>query len=183
VLHFTKHQTGGDTFSYLNKDKLIIIMKKAILAIGLAAFFVLVFGFALTRFGPVSTEAATAMPCDNCYQMASQKDKALENMDGALQGSGSRINPCTGEADTVSTYYDLTKGITQIRSVYGNGDAEGYLGLTRYWVCHSSGTAKVTQRIYGPIWAWTPWGFWLNFPFDDDPSTWVKDKEICNTLN
>jgi hypothetical protein len=122
------------------------------------------------------------IPDSQCYQMASNKDNALANMDGQLQWSGSSINPCTGVTDTANVYYDLKGGVTQIRRVYGNGDAEGYLGLARYWVCQD-GRAKVVQRIYGPIptlgWAW---GFYWNFPFDDDPSTWVKDKEICNTM-
>lgn len=125
---------------------------------------------------------SAAMPDDRCYQMASNKDNALANMGGQLQWTGNTINPCTGESDTANTYYDLKGGVTQIRRVYGNGDAEGYIGLTRYWLC-MDGRAKVVQRIYGPIptrgWAW---GFYWNFPFDDDPSTWVKEKEICNTL-
>ena len=123
---------------------------------------------------------SAAIPDSQCHKMVSNKDKALENMAGILQWSGNRINPCTGVLDTASVYYDLKGGVTQIRTVYGNGDAEGYLGLTRYWVCQD-GRARVMQRIYGPY-KGIGWGFWYNFPFDDDPSTWVKDKEICNTL-
>ncbi len=134
----------------------------------------------------ILTGAFAAQPDNHCYRLAANKDKALENMDGVLQGSGNRINPCTGLKDSANTYYDLKGGVTQIRTVYGNGDAEGYIGLNRYRVCHSSGTARIIQRIYGPgsssgktPWAW---GFWFNFPFDDDPSTWIKDKELCNTI-
>jgi len=158
------------------------MMKKILLAIGLLAGLTLLVGLTVVWLGAMPKGASAAMPDSQCYRMASKKDRALENMAGELQWSGNRINPCTGELDSVSTYYNLSGGITQIRTVYGNGDASGYLGLTRYTVCHSNGTAKVTQRIYGPIWAWTAYGFWFNFPFDDDPSTWVKDKEICNTL-
>ncbi len=156
--------------------------KKILLASGLVAGATLLAALAVIKFAALPEGASAAMPDTQCYQMASNKDQALANMDGELQGSGNRINPCTGEMNTVETFYDLNGGVTQMRTVYGNGDAEGYIGLTRYRVCHSSETAKVTQRIYGPIWAWTAWGFWWNFPFDDDPSTWVKDKEICNTL-
>jgi hypothetical protein len=156
--------------------------KKILLLSGFLAGATLLAGLAVVKFGPLSQEASAAMPDAQCYKMASNKDKALANMNGDFQGSRPTTNPCTGKSDTVSTYYDLKGGVTQIRHVYGNGDADGYIGLTHYRVCHLSETAKVTQRIYGPIWGRYAWGFWLNFPFDDDPSTWVKDKEICNTL-
>lgn len=125
-----------------------------------------------------------ALSNEECYQLASNKDNTMQNMNIELKWSGNRMNPCTGLMNGVDTYYsDNGNSITQMRSVYSNGDAEGYIGMTRYWVCHSNQTAKIYQRIYGPIWGKTPWGFWLFFPFDDDPSTWVKDKEICNTLD
>ena len=130
----------------------------------------------------VTLMAATfaKMPDNQCYQMAENKDNSLQNMGGKLQWSGERKNPCTGQIESVSTYYDLKKGITKIRSVYENGDSEGYTGLARYWLCRSNGTAKVIHRIYGP--QGIGYGFWINFPFDDDPSTWMKDKETCNTM-
>jgi len=132
----------------------------------------------------LSVSLVVAIPDEQCYKLAKNKDNVLENIGGALQWTGNNINPCTGLKDSVSTYYDLDGGITQIRTVYGNGDVYGYLGLTRYTVCQD-GRAKVSQRIYGPGSAQgygIAWGFWYNFPFDDDPLTWVKDKEVCNTL-
>lgn len=150
-------------------------MKKTILIV------VLLMIFAVAGINLITSGISAAMSDNQCYQMASNKDNALANMGGELQWSGSRVNPCTGESDTADTYYDLGGGVTQMRTVYGNGDADGYIGLTRYWVCQN-GRAKVYQRIYGPIWGRTPWGFWWNFPFDDDPSTWVRDKKICNTM-
>ena len=120
------------------------------------------------------------MPGDQCYRMAVNKDGALLNAGGELQWSGTRENPCTGQNENVSIYYDLKGGVTKIRKVYESGDTEGYTGLTHYWLCHSSGTARVLHRIYGP-WG-LGYGFWFNFPFDDDPSTGIKEKETCNTM-
>ena len=128
----------------------------------------------------MSNVASADMPDDRCYKMASARDNALANsLD--LYSTGSGINPFTGDLDTWSYYRTTHKGITRLRTVYGNGDAYGYIGLSRYWVTQD-GRAKVSHRIYGPVWSHAAWGFWFNFPFDDDPSTWVKDKEICNTL-
>lgn len=128
----------------------------------------------------LTTTALANIPDNQCYQMAANKDNALQNMGAILQGSGIRENPCTGQKEMASTYYDLKGGVTQIRSVYENGDAEGRIGLTKYLLCHSSGTAKVLHRIYGPN--GIGYGFWFNFPFDDDSSTWIKEKETCNTV-
>jgi hypothetical protein len=160
--------------------------KKILLLSGFLAGATLLAGLAVIRFGPMSQEASAAMPEDQCYKMASNKAKALANMNGEFQGSSSTTNPCTGESDTVSTYYEMKGGVTHMRSVYGNGDVVGYLGLTRFTVCQD-GRAKVTQRIYGPASSWgrsRAWGFWWNFPFDDDtsPYSYLPDKEICNTL-
>lgn len=153
-------------------------MKKTILSAALVAL------FAFTGINLITTQISAAMPDDQCYLMAKNKDMALENT-LVPYTSGSRKNPFTGEMDTYETFYSRnypeSNAITNIRTLWGNGDADGYIGLTRYWIS-ADGKARVNQRIYGPTWAWTPWGFWLNFPFDDDPSTWVKDKEICNTM-
>jgi len=144
-----------------------------------------VFAFAIVGFVLMSKAVSATMSAEDCYQLADNKDKALENMSSLeLQGSYSAINPCTGLWDTYLSYRNLNgNSITNIRRLYSTGDAEGYIGSTHYWVCRSNDTAEVHQRIYGPIpnrgWGW---GFYHNFPFDDIPSTWVKDKEICNTM-
>jgi hypothetical protein len=131
----------------------------------------------------VSVNTFAAMPAEQCYEMATNKDRALENRGMDLQASSTRTNPCTGQSDTVNVYYDLKGGVTHIRTVYGNGDVEGYHGLSYYRACHSSGKAMVSHRIYGAgSGRGIGWGFWFNFPFDDDPSTWRKDRETCNTL-
>jgi len=149
-------------------------MKKTILIISLVACFVLASGLAIA-----------AMPSDSCYKMATNKHRAVKNMGGDLQWSGDRINPCTGELDTAKVYYYLKGGVTHMKTVYGNGDVEGTLGLTKYVVCQDE-RAKVMHKIYGPgaskgKYAWGR-GFYFNFPFDDDPSTWIKDKKICDTF-
>ena len=129
-------------------------------------------------------QATTSIPDDQCYNLAKNKDRVLEHTLVPYY-SGSRINPFTGVLDTYVTYYASNLGennaVTNSRTVWGNGDVEGYIGLNRYWIS-ADGRARINQRIYGPIWARTAYGFWWNFPFDDDPSTWIKDKEICNTL-
>ena len=142
----------------------------------------ILFLFVVLATSAVVSAGASAMPDDSCFRIATNRDSALANMGGELQWTGNRLNPCTGLKDSASTYYDLKGGVTQIRTVYGNGDSEGYQGLSRYWLCQD-GRARVNQRIYGPVSCKNiPWGFWLFFPFDDDPSTWVKDKEICSTM-
>ncbi|MFC1685608.1 hypothetical protein ACFLZZ_01140 [Nanoarchaeota archaeon] len=138
--------------------------------------FVFVAAIAMIMMISAPNVAGNVIGDEQCYQITTNIDKAVEKK-AEFSSTGIGKNPCTGLIDTRTSYRTYTKGITHLRTVFGNGDTKGNNGLTHYILC-KDGRSKVVQWIASYYKRGIGWGHYYPEPFPHTDYKVIK----CSTL-
>ncbi|MBW2965737.1 hypothetical protein KY342_01385 [Candidatus Woesearchaeota archaeon] len=131
--------------------------------------------------GAATKQQNLKIPDKQCYHIASNLDKAAENVAIVPYSSGERLNPCTGEIMNASSYLDSNVGAFY-RIVYENGDAKGFVPLGTSYILCTDRRAEITSRLgvyyYNRGKGWGIYYLWQKNPHLQSP----YKVEKCSTI-
>ena len=128
--------------------------------------------------GIESKKVFASMSDTQCYKIASNIDKSVENSKPEHRGTRYAINPCTGKGMEYEFYANYYTAPYVGRKVFSNRDVEGYKMKKRYVLC-GDGTAKVENwALY--YMKGIAYGVWDNHPLTDWTKSYILEQ--CNTL-